>query len=97
MHVLKQKTLKDFWQKHANAEGPLKAWYAEASQASWENSSDIKSKYRSADFLAGNRVIFNIGGNNYRLIVDVRYSAKIVFIKFIGTHAEYDKIDAGKL
>ncbi len=94
MKILKRKTLQDFWTKHANAKGPLQAWFAEVNKANWNDTTDIKAKYSSADFVAGNRVIFNIGGNNYRLIVKVAYKAGIVYIRFIGTHAEYDKIDA---
>ena len=94
MRVLKRKTLEDFWKKHANAKGPLEAWFAEVNKAQWNDTTDIKAKYGSADFVAGNRVIFNIGGNNYRLIVKVAYKPRIVYIRFIGTHAEYDKIDA---
>ncbi|WDE98530.1 type II toxin-antitoxin system HigB family toxin [Lentisphaera profundi] len=94
MRILKRKTLEDFWLKHANAKGPLEAWFAEASKAKWIDTTNIKAKYSSASFIAGNRVVFNIGGNNYRLIVKIAYKPGIVFIRFIGSHAEYDKIDA---
>lgn len=94
MRILKRKTLLDFWTKHANAKGPLEAWYAEVNRVKWKDTTDIKAKYRSADYIADNRVIFNIGGNKYRLIVKVNYKSGIVYIRFIGTHAEYDKIDA---
>jgi len=72
----------------------LEAWYAEAKKAEWKSFSDIKTRYRSADVIAGNRVVFNICGNKYRLIVKVQYQLGIVYIRFIGTHAEYDKVDA---
>lgn len=94
MRVIAKKTLKDFWEKHPPARIPLSAWYYEALRGVWETPKDIKIYYRSADFLAGNRVVFNIGGNKYRLIVKVNYQFKIIYIRFIGTHKEYDRINA---
>lgn len=94
MRVIARKTLKDFWTKHADAEQPLKAWFHETRSARWKSFTDIKARYRSADALPGNRVVFNIKGNTYRLIVRIHYNTGLVFIRFIGTHAEYDKIDA---
>lgn len=76
------------------AEQPLKAWYDEAKAATWKSPQDIKNAYRNASFIANNRVVFNIKGNDYRLIVAVAYRVRIVYVKFIGTHAEYDQIDA---
>jgi mRNA interferase HigB len=93
MHVIKKKTLVEFWKKHADARVPLTAWFHEAKIARWETPQDIKARYRSADFLSGNRVVFNIGGNKYRLVVKIAYSPGLVYIRFVGTHAEYDKID----
>lgn len=75
-------------------EQPLKAWVDEVKNAQWKTPQDIKDKYRSADFLSNNRVVFNIKGNDYRLIVAVAYRFQAVYIKFVGTHTEYDKIDA---
>lgn len=94
MHVIKRKTLVEFWGKHANAQIPLAAWYREAKSADWNVPKDIKERYRSADFLPGNRVVFNIGGNKYRLVVKVAYVPGVVYVRFVGTHAEYDKINA---
>ncbi len=94
MRVISRKTLKNFWKKHADAEQSLKAWFHETKAARWRSFTDIKVRYRSADALPGNRVVFNIKGNTYRLIVHIHYNTGIVFIRFIGTHAEYDKIDA---
>ena len=94
MRVISRKTLKDFWEKHADAEQPLKAWFHEAKAAHWKSFTDIKARYGSADALPGNRVVFNIKGNTYRLIVHIHYRTGIVFVRFIGTHAEYDRIDA---
>ena len=94
MRVIARATLVRFWEKHASAKIPLEAWFAEAKAASWSSPQEIKNRYASADFLADNRVVFNIRGNHYRLIVQIQYQAKIVWIKFVGTHDEYDKIDA---
>lgn len=93
MRIIARRTLREFWDLHPDAEQPLKAWFAEASAASWETPQAIKDQYRHASFVADNRVIFNIGGNKYRLVVHVNYDFGIMYIKFVGTHGEYDKID----
>ncbi len=87
-------TLRAFWKLHPDAEQPLKAWYEEASNASWAQPADIKAQYRSASVLKNRRVVFNIKGNDYRLIVAIAYKLQIVYVKFIGTHAAYDSVDA---
>jgi mRNA interferase HigB len=97
MRVIARSTLRDFWLKHENTEQQLKAWYQEAAKASWLSPSDIKKEYPSASFLQDNRGVFNIKGNHYRLIVRINYDYQIVWIRFIGTHAAYDKIDANKI
>jgi mRNA interferase HigB len=97
MHVIKKRTLVEFWLKHANAKSPLSTWYKEAAAAEWKTPQDIKVQYRSADILSGNRVVFNIGGNKYRLVVRIAYTPGLLYVRFIGTHAEYDKIDAGAI
>jgi mRNA interferase HigB len=97
MNVIAVKTLKKFWEIHRMSEAPLKAWYKEAEKAEWKSTQDIKKKFQSADFLTGNRVIFNIAGNKFRLIVKIKYKYKIVYIRFVGTHEEYNKIDASKI
>jgi len=99
VRVLALRTLREFWEKHPQAEGPLRAWYDEADKASWTGPQDIRDNYRHASFLQNSRVVFNIGGNKYRLIVHVHYVDKNlpggrVFVRFVGTHAEYDKVDA---
>ena len=94
MHVIKKRTLVKFWRKHANAEAPLRAWFKEADAAAWRTPRDIRARFRSADFLPGNRVVFNIGGNKYRLVVKIAYTPGLVYVRFIGTHSAYDKIDA---
>lgn len=91
MHVISKKTLIEFWNKHKDVEEALKAWYQETEHAVWIGPNDIRLRYRSADFLPGNLVAFNIKGNNYRLIVKMNYHTRTVYIRFIGTHAEYDR------
>jgi mRNA interferase HigB len=94
VRIIAKKTLRDFWQIHNDCEQPLKSWYKEASEANWKSPRDIKNKYPSASFLPENRVVFNIKGNKYRLIVKVNYDFSLIWIRFIGTHAAYDKINA---
>lgn len=91
MRVLGRDKLDDFSIKHADAKKALSAWFDEANKASWQTPQDIKNRYSSADFLSDNRVIFNIKGNNYRLVIKVRYEHGLVVIEWVGTHAEYDK------
>lgn len=97
MRVFSRATLQAFWNAHRDAEGPLRAWFDEVEKASWTGPQDIRARYRSADFVANDRVIFNIRGNNYRLIVHVSYRFHAVYIRFIGTHVEYDKVDAATI
>ena len=94
MRVIAKKILRDFWETHADSEQQLKAWYQEASNANWKNPTDIKIDYPSASILSDSRVVFNIKGNHYRLIVKINYDYEMVWIRFVGTHAEYDKINA---
>lgn len=86
--------MRDFWEKHTDTEQQLKTWFLEASNSNWKNPNDIKVEYPSASILLDNRVVFNIKGNYYRLIVKINYDYQMVWIRFIGTHAEYDKINA---
>jgi mRNA interferase HigB len=98
MQVIALRTLKQFWRLHTQAQVPLKTWFSVASQAEWNTPQDIKTDFGPAvDFVADNRVIFDIAGNKYRLIVHVSYRYKRVLIKFVGTHAEYDKIDPERI
>lgn len=94
MRIIALGTLREFWKKHADAETPLRSWYALASRADWRSPADVKETYRSASFIANNRVVFNIKGNDYRLVVAVHYNRRMMFVRFVGTHHEYDKIDA---
>jgi mRNA interferase HigB len=97
MRVFAKKILREFWEKQNDSEEQLKTWYNEALKAVWATPNDIKSEYPKASILKSGRVVFNICGNKYRLIVQINYSRKWVFIRFIGTHNEYDKIDANKI
>lgn len=99
MRVIAKSTLRAFWSKpsHRDAEQPLLAWYKEAEAANWSSPADIKRNFGSASILQAGRVVFNIGGNKYRLVVAVRYDLKIVFIRFVGTHRQYDDIDAEEI
>jgi len=98
MQIIARKALKDFWSKHNQAEAPLTAWYLAASKADWSSPADIKAMFgTTVDFVGDNRVIFDIGGNKYRLIVHVAYKFRRVLIKFVGTHREYDRIDPEKV
>lgn len=94
MRIIAIKTLNQFWTRHRDVEQALKSWYAEAASAEWRTPQDILDRYRSADILPSNRVVFNIKGNQYRLVVKIHYNTGIVYIRFVGTHAEYDRIDA---
>ena len=94
MRIIARSVLRAFVAKHPDAKGPLDAWWAEARSAQWRSPADIQATYRSASILKGQRVVFNIGGNKYRLVVKFEYKKRKDFIKFIGTHKEYDKIDA---
>lgn len=91
MKVLGRDKLNTFSRQHANAKKALDAWFDEAEKANWKTPQDIKDRYRSADFLSDNRVIFNIKGNHYRLVVRVRYQNGIAVVEWVGTHSEYDK------
>ena len=96
-NVFRRQKLSDFWAIHPKAEGPLSAWYTAVSLVEWTGPDHLKSAFGSADFVADNRVIFNVGGNNYRVIARFAYQYKLAQIKFVGTHAEYDLVDAVKV
>ena len=97
VRVIAIKTLKGFRRRHPDAEQPIKAWYAETKKADWQKPTDITKQYRTASILGNNRVVFNIKGNDYRLITVINYDFKIVYVRFIGTHKEYDKINAEEI
>lgn len=96
MRIIAKRTLVQFWENNPQYEDSrlaLLAWYHEAKRATWQNPTDIKAQYRNASILKGGRVIFNIAGNKYRLVVHINFSAQIVHIRFVGTHKQYDSID----
>lgn len=97
MRVIAKKILREFWIKHSDCEQQLKSWYQEADKSEWKNLNEIKKEYPSASILEDNRVVFNIKGNNYRLIVKINFSYQMIWVRFIGTHKEYDIIDANKI
>lgn len=94
MRVFARETLREYWTNHFDSEEALKAWFYEAEHSQWESPTDIKKRYPHASILPDDRVVFNIKGNNYRLVVKINYDYGQVFIRFVGTHTEYDKIDA---
>jgi mRNA interferase HigB len=96
MRIISRKALVEFYSRGdcQDAKGPLDAWYHEAKKTKWDSWTDIKEKYGSASILKDNRVVFNIGGNKYRLVVKINFPTQTVYVRFVGTHKEYDKIDA---
>ncbi|MGO9744521.1 MAG: type II toxin-antitoxin system HigB family toxin [Roseiarcus sp.] len=93
MRIIAKGTLRDFWGLFPDAEESLSAWYREAEKADWDTPAKVKEQYRSASIVGGNRVVFNIKGNDYRLVVKINYGYRVVYVRFIGTHAEYDRIN----
>jgi mRNA interferase HigB len=95
MRIIAKSTLKRFWERPGcdDARGALESWHEEAAKADWSSPQTLKAQYASASICGNNRVVFNIGGNKYRLVVEMQYRAGIAWVKFIGTHAQYDKID----
>jgi mRNA interferase HigB len=95
MQIIARRTLKQFWEKHPEAEIPLRVWYARVNAANWASPADVKAMFGSTiDFVADNRIIFDLGGNKFRLIVHVAYSFRRVLIKFVVTYKDYDRINA---
>ncbi len=97
MRVIAKRTLVEFWGKnpeYRDAKVQLEAWYREAKNARWRNPADVKRHYRNASIIKSNRIVFNICGNKYRLVVKINYPAQVVYVRFIGTHKEYDEINA---
>jgi len=85
--------LREFWKQFPDAEEPLLAWYREVEKEDWDGPANVKEKYRSASIIKGSRVVFNIKGNDYRLVVKINYPYRMVYIRFVGTHAQYDETD----
>lgn len=97
MRVIAKRILREFWEKHNDSEEQLKTWFKEASKANWENPAEIKKDYTHASILKNGRVVFNICENKYRLITEINYTRGWVFIRFIGTHDDYNRIDADNI
>jgi len=93
MRIISKRTLRVFWERFREAEESLLAWYREVEKEDWDGPARLKGKYRSASIIKGNRVVFNIKGNDYRLIVKINYQYRVVYVRFVGTHAEYDKVN----
>ncbi len=94
MRIVAKRTLREYWEKEPRAEQPLKSWHAIAAKADWSSPADVKAVYARASIVSRDRVVFDIGGNRYRLVVRFDYRHRIGFVRFVGTHAEYDRIDA---
>lgn len=93
MRTIAKRPLRQFWERHPNAREPLLAWYREVLKEDWDTPAKLKEKYRNASIVGGNRAVFNLKGNDYRLVVKINYPARIVYVRFVGIHAEYDAID----
>ena len=98
MRIIARRTLQEFWEAgHPDAEQPLRAWFDEASKTEWKTTADIKNRYAHASVIDAERVVFNVGGNKYRLVVRVWFHGRTIWIKFVGTHEDYDDIEVTKL
>jgi mRNA interferase HigB len=97
MRIIAKSTLRDFWEKHTDCKQALLSWYKVAKQAKWENFNEVKAQFGTCKILGVDRIVFRIKGNNYRLVVKITFTNQIIWIRFIGTHAEYDSIDAKEI
>ena len=97
MRIIAKRTLRVYWEKNRRAEQPLKAWYAIAAKAEWSSPADVKTVYGTASIVGNDRVVFNIGGNRYRLVVRFDYARRIGFVRFVGTHTEYEAVDVSNI
>ncbi len=93
MRIIAKRTLREFWERHSDARQPLEDWYQEVNSADWNTPASVISRYPRASIVGNDRVVFRIKGNEYRLVVRIFYPARIVYIRFIGTHAEYDRLN----
>ena len=94
MRIIAVRSLREFWAVHADAEAPLRAWYTDTKKARWKAPEDIRATYATVSIVGSNRAVFNIRGNKYRLIVAINYGFGIIYVRFVGTHSEYDRVDA---
>lgn len=97
MRIIAKKTLRDFWEKYPDSQESLENWYCEAERSDWSTPQQIKDKFRNASIIGDNRVVFNIKGNDYRLIVKINYPYRLIYIRFVGTHRQYDAVEATKI
>jgi mRNA interferase HigB len=93
MRIVAKRTLREFWKRFPDAEEPLLAWYREVEKEDWEDPAKLKEKYGNASIIKGSRAVFNIKGNDYRLVVKINYPYRMIYIRFVGTHADYDGIN----
>ena len=93
MRIVAKRALREFWKRYPDAEEPLLAWYREVEAEDWDTPAKVKAKYRNASVVGDNREVFNIKGNNYRLVVKINYRYRVVYVRFVGTHPEYDAVD----
>ena len=93
MRIIARKTLRVFWERNPDAEEPLRSWYREVRKEDWDTPAKVKQRYGTASIVGGNRVVFNIKGNDYRLVAKINYTYRIVYVRFVGTHKEYDAVD----
>jgi mRNA interferase HigB len=97
VRIIARRTIREFWQLHPDSEQALQAWFYDVRKAAWKSPADIKRTYANASIVGGNRVVFNIKGNHYRLVAAINYDYQICYIRFVGTHAEYDKVDVERV
>jgi mRNA interferase HigB len=97
VRIIARRTIREFWHRHPETEQALRAWFYDARRAVWKSPTDIKRTYANASLIGSNRVVFNIKGNRYRLVVAINYDYQICYIRFLGTHAEYEQIDAERV
>lgn len=93
MRIIAKRTLREFWERHADARQPLLDWYRDVDSADWNTPAAVRRQYSRASIVGNDRVVFRIKGNDYRLVVRIFYPGRVVYIRFIGTHAEYDRIN----
>lgn len=93
MRIIARRTLREFWERYSDAEQPLRAWYHDARKADWRTPGDVKRVYANASVVGENRVVFNIGGNTYRLVVAINYPFRVCYVRFVGTHQAYNRVD----
>ena len=93
MRIISVSTLREYWEKHPDSKQPLSEWYVKVERAEWDSFMDMKRDFNSVDYVGNQHYVFNIKGNNYRLVVAVKFTPRLVYIRFVGTHEEYSKID----